>query len=143
MIFVHRTHSGSKQFLCSVCGRGFTHAENFKYHMRRHNGEKPLECQSCLKPFKDPASLSKHLREKHEAGVKTYECNVCNVVLPDLTAYTKHKLAHDEQVAGGETQESMAEASSRTEIEIETETVGEVPTQIIEAPEQVVEGKEF
>ncbi|ODM97308.1 putative zinc finger protein [Orchesella cincta] len=88
----NRTHSGSKPYLCMVCGRGFTFPDNLRCHMKRHSGEKSEECPICHKQFSDACSLKKHKRI--HSGEKPFECSICKKTFSDPSNFAKHKKIH-------------------------------------------------
>ncbi|KAI3365295.1 hypothetical protein L3Q82_010378 [Scortum barcoo] len=51
-----------KHYCCSLCGRTFRHACDYKKHSRVHTGEKPYCCSVCGKRFSQSGYLTVHLR---------------------------------------------------------------------------------
>lgn len=62
------THTGLKEFQCSVCQKFFGRRKTLNVHMRTH-AEKIFNCELCGKNFTQKHSLGLHLKSKH--GITT------------------------------------------------------------------------
>lgn len=60
------THSGEKQFKCTICSKAFHQIYNLTFHMHTHNEKKPFTCNTCGKGFCRNFDLKKHVRKLHE-----------------------------------------------------------------------------
>ncbi|XP_076007831.1 uncharacterized protein LOC143001876 [Genypterus blacodes] len=81
-----------KQYSCSLCGRTFTHAGDFKKHNRVHTGEKPYCCPVCGKRFSQSGYLTVHLR--YHTGEKPFVCNHCGKGFSRSNVLKKHLQTH-------------------------------------------------
>ncbi|CAL4074268.1 unnamed protein product, partial [Meganyctiphanes norvegica] len=75
----------SKEFLCFVCGKGFTTKTGLQEHSRKHSDDRPLICKECGKGFRYRSNLRTHLLA-HE-GKKPQMCSMCS-----FGCYTKANL---------------------------------------------------
>uniref|UniRef100_A0A8C8VR75 FEZ family zinc finger 2 n=1 Tax=Pelusios castaneus TaxID=367368 RepID=A0A8C8VR75_9SAUR len=62
------THSGEKQYKCTVCSKAFHQIYNLTFHMHTHNDKKPFTCAACGKGFCRNFDLKKHVRKLHDGG---------------------------------------------------------------------------
>lgn len=60
------THSGEKQYKCSICNKAFHQIYNLTFHMHTHNDKKPFTCTTCGKGFCRNFDLKKHIRKLHD-----------------------------------------------------------------------------
>ncbi len=65
------THSGEKQYKCSICSKAFHQIYNLTFHMHTHNDKKPFTCGICGKGFCRNFDLKKHIRKLHDNAVLT------------------------------------------------------------------------
>ena len=73
----HMQTHGEKifRFICSECGKGFTHRAYLKYHMSRHTGQRNFKCNFCEKSFRMKFTMTHH--EKIHLNIRPYQCNMC------------------------------------------------------------------
>lgn len=81
-----------KQYCCSLCGRTFRHAGDFKKHNRVHTGEKPYCCYVCGKRFSQSGYLTVHLR--YHTGEKPFVCSFCGKSFSHSSNLKKHLQTH-------------------------------------------------
>lgn len=74
---VYRVHTttNEKPIQCTLCSKGFVHANAFKVHMDSHTGERPFRCALCGKGFTQKGTLKRHMVT--HTGEKPYNCSVC------------------------------------------------------------------
>ncbi|KAK3581280.1 hypothetical protein CHS0354_033013, partial [Potamilus streckersoni] len=74
-----RTHSepkGTVNFICELCGSGFSDKANYKRHVKGHNEEKKHQCPFCPQLFARRWDLTRHFRI--HTGEKEVFCEVCD-----------------------------------------------------------------
>ncbi|XP_069011738.1 uncharacterized protein [Embiotoca jacksoni] len=81
-----------KHYYCSVCGRTFRHAGDYKKHNRVHTGEKPYCCSMCGKRFSQSGYLTVHLR--YHTGEKPFCCSFCGKSFSHSSNMKKHEQTH-------------------------------------------------
>lgn len=81
-----------KRFCCTLCGRTFSHAGDFKKHKRVHTGEKPYLCTLCGKRFSQSGYLKIH--QRYHTGEKPYACGTCGKRFSHSSNYKKHLQTH-------------------------------------------------
>lgn len=81
-----------KNYCCSLCGRTFRHAGDFKKHNRVHTGEKPYCCSVCGKRFSQSGYLTVHLR--YHTGEKPFCCSHCGKSFSHSSNMKKHLQTH-------------------------------------------------
>lgn len=81
-----------KQYCCTLCGRTFRHAGDYKKHNRVHTGEKPYRCSVCGKTFSQSGYLTVHLR--YHTGEKPFGCIVCGKRFSHSSNMKKHQQTH-------------------------------------------------
>ncbi|KAG7251712.1 hypothetical protein CRUP_031456 [Coryphaenoides rupestris] len=75
------THSGEKQYKCSICNKAFHQIYNLTFHMHTHTDQKPFTCPTCGKGFCRNFDLKKHIRKLHDSNPPCLSAN-----LPCLSA---------------------------------------------------------
>lgn len=72
---VHMKQPELKNFICSVCGEGFSKSYLLRDHGYKHSGEKPHKCKiiDCGKAFRTASLLSNHTR--YHSNQKKYKCD--------------------------------------------------------------------
>lgn len=81
-----------KHYSCSLCGRTFRHAGDYKKHNRVHTGEKPYCCMVCGKSFSQSGYLTVHLR--YHTGEKPFGCSLCGKSFSHSSNMKKHQQTH-------------------------------------------------
>uniref|UniRef100_A0A3Q3LZE8 C2H2-type domain-containing protein n=1 Tax=Mastacembelus armatus TaxID=205130 RepID=A0A3Q3LZE8_9TELE len=81
-----------KHYSCSLCGRTFRHAGDYKKHNRVHTGEKPYCCFVCGKRFSQSGYLTVHLR--YHTGEKPFGCSHCGKSFSHSSNMKKHQQTH-------------------------------------------------
>ncbi|XP_075949815.1 uncharacterized protein LOC142951853 isoform X2 [Anarhichas minor] len=81
-----------KHYCCSLCGRTFRHAGDYKKHNRVHTGEKPYCCSVCGKRFSQSGYLTVHLR--YHTGEKPFGCSHCGKSFSHSSNMKKHQQTH-------------------------------------------------
>uniref|UniRef100_UPI003AAD239A uncharacterized protein n=1 Tax=Centroberyx gerrardi TaxID=166262 RepID=UPI003AAD239A len=84
--------SREKHYCCSLCGRTFRHAGDFKKHHRVHTGEKPYCCSVCGKRFSQSGYLKIH--QRYHTGERPYGCSQCGKRFSHSSNLKKHQLTH-------------------------------------------------
>lgn len=87
-----RVRRAEKRFCCTLCGRTFSHAGDFKKHKRVHTGEKPYLCTLCGKRFSQSGYLKIH--QRYHTGEKPYACSTCGKRFSHSSNYKKHQQTH-------------------------------------------------
>lgn len=86
------THTGARNFACSLCGKTFRHNSGLQTHTRyQHTNERPFKCDNCEKSFVDSTSLKVHMTI--HTGIKRYVCYGCGDRYPSNSALHKHRNA--------------------------------------------------
>ena len=82
----NKTHSDERQFVCSVCQKGFKQMAQLRNHSVIHLDKTrsvvpswfaKKQCDLCEKFFADSKCLKKHVQAVH-SKLKPYICQVCN-----------------------------------------------------------------
>ncbi|XP_054454987.1 zinc finger protein 177-like isoform X2 [Anoplopoma fimbria] len=81
-----------KQYCCSLCGRTFRHAGDYKKHSRVHTGEKPYCCSVCGKGFSQSGYLTVH--QRYHTGEKPFGCSHCGKSFSHSSNMKKHQQTH-------------------------------------------------
>ncbi|KAI3362396.1 hypothetical protein L3Q82_012701 [Scortum barcoo] len=89
-----------RQFLCLVCGKGFSQKSNLTRHVHVHTGVKPFRCPLCHKTFSQKATLQDHLNL--HTGDKPHKCNYCAVHFAHKAGLRRHLKDIHVIIGGGE-----------------------------------------
>lgn len=68
-------HSAEKPHVCKFCGRCFRKPASLRNHTYQHTGDWPHKCDLCGKGFIQPYRLRDH--QHQHTGSKAFECNLC------------------------------------------------------------------
>ena len=68
--------SGTKKFVCHICGKAFVVNESLSAHMKVHDDSPLLSCDICQATFKYENSLKTH--QKLHSNLKEFKCTICN-----------------------------------------------------------------
>ncbi|XP_020772899.2 growth factor independent 1A transcription repressor a [Boleophthalmus pectinirostris] len=91
-VHVRRSHSGSRPFECSVCGKTFGHAVSLDQHRAVHSQERSFSCKICGKSFKRSSTLSTHLLI--HSDTRPYPCQFCGKRFHQKSDMKKHTFIH-------------------------------------------------
>ncbi|KAL0809979.1 hypothetical protein ABMA28_010823 [Loxostege sticticalis] len=80
-----------KKFLCDLCGKIVSNAEQLKFHKRMHLGVKPYTCSTCNKSFAKKFNLQLH--ERTHSGEKEHECH-CGRRYGQRSTLLRHMARH-------------------------------------------------
>ncbi|XP_063696737.1 transcription factor E4F1-like [Culicoides brevitarsis] len=73
----HRSHTGSKPFICEYCQKGFAEMGNLRQHVNSiHLNQRKYSCEKCKKTFKTHYSHKVHTRSCITKE-KPYKCQYC------------------------------------------------------------------
>ena len=88
-------HDEVKQFVCSLCQKGFNQKVHLKRHIMVHSGEKYEKCSYCEKSFTDKSTMERHIRMTHmyRADLETgkYKCDNCQKMFKTRIHENHHK----------------------------------------------------
>ncbi|XP_065564689.1 zinc finger protein 287-like isoform X1 [Artemia franciscana] len=87
-----RIHSGDKYFMCSICHKTFSRAENLNVHQRIHSGDKPFKCLICDKGFSQSQHLKTH--QRMHSGDKPFKCLICDKGFSQSQHLKTHQRMH-------------------------------------------------
>ncbi|KAM4696527.1 zinc finger protein Gfi-1b [Rhinophrynus dorsalis] len=91
-VHVRRSHSGTRPFVCSICGKSFGHAVSLEQHLNVHSQERSFECKMCGKTFKRSSTLSTHLLI--HSDTRPYPCQFCGKRFHQKSDMKKHTYIH-------------------------------------------------
>ncbi|XP_029024826.1 zinc finger and BTB domain-containing protein 6-like [Betta splendens] len=77
-----------RQYLCLVCGKGFSQKSNLTCHVGVHTGGKPFRCPLCHKTFSQKATLQDHF--SLHTGEKPHKCGHCAVLFTHKPGLRRH-----------------------------------------------------
>jgi len=63
---MNSAHTGTKRYICTVCGKQFAYSSGLRYHRRLHKADRPFKCQDCGKCFARMGELNRHRRGTHK-----------------------------------------------------------------------------
>ena len=81
-----------KPYLCTTCGRSYTHSRSLSFHERSHSGVVRHRCTVCNKLCVSRSDLRIH--ELSHATKEPYTCVTCGVSCVDFGSFQTHKLSH-------------------------------------------------
>nr|XP_011750139.1 zinc finger protein 547 isoform X1 [Macaca nemestrina] len=88
----HSVHMAGKTFLCSECGKAFSHRHKLADHQKVHTGERPYKCSKCGILFMERSTLNRHQRT--HTGERPYECNECGKAFLCKSHLVRHQTIH-------------------------------------------------
>lgn len=82
----------TRQFVCTVCQRGFSRRYNLGTHIKTHNKNrsKPFGCHLCTKSFDRKHDCERHVSTVH-MGERLFTCKPCNVSFSRRDALSRHQ----------------------------------------------------
>lgn len=86
------SHTGRKDFCCSICNNRFARKFHLEMHMRIHLNIRPHVCETCASSFSTSSDLTRHRRI--HVDVKNYKCVVCERRFKRSSDVIKHMRTH-------------------------------------------------
>uniref|UniRef100_UPI0037E70C15 zinc finger protein 853 n=1 Tax=Semicossyphus pulcher TaxID=241346 RepID=UPI0037E70C15 len=86
------THQTFKPFRCLECGKSFTQKTRLKTHQSVHTGERPFSCKICGKMFSRQDNCLRH--ERFHSGLRPYSCGQCGKSFTVLGNLKIHQEIH-------------------------------------------------
>jgi uncharacterized Zn-finger protein len=93
------THTGNKQYTCTMCPESFINRAVLDRHMRFHGVTPKLHrCEYCFMELSTETVLKRHIQKIHK---QTAICELCKVEFPSREELKDHMLqAHEPSVCG-------------------------------------------
>ncbi|XP_046682389.1 zinc finger protein 836-like [Homalodisca vitripennis] len=88
-----KNHSGSFNFNCETCGKGFTRKVSLEIHSYKHTGIRPFICEFCGHTFTTEPNLRSHIKVCTKDF--SHKCDVCGMIFVLESQLTRHKLQHN------------------------------------------------
>ncbi|XP_069825485.1 oocyte zinc finger protein XlCOF8.4-like isoform X2 [Dendropsophus ebraccatus] len=85
----------NQSFICSTCGKCFTHKSNFMGHLKVHAEERPFCCPECGKLFMYKGHYEKH--QRIHTGERPFSCVECGKCYFHKYSLEKHQIIHTGQ----------------------------------------------
>ncbi|KAG4074439.1 hypothetical protein HA402_015135 [Bradysia odoriphaga] len=87
-----RQHDSEKPYICSICNKGFTTAQQCSDHEFRHKNQRPFECHICDKTFKMKCDLRTHIMCHQD--IRKHACPICEKAFRQLSHLRNHIETH-------------------------------------------------
>lgn len=91
-VHVRRSHTSSRPYSCSTCGKTFSHFVSLTQHKKIHSSARTFECKKCGKHFKRSSTLSTHMLI--HADIRPFACAFCGKRFHQKSDMKKHTLVH-------------------------------------------------
>ena len=69
-------NSGTKEFICDICGLVFKYKRKLVFHRIQHENPDVYKCNICSKKLSNKYTLQEHLKSHENPDM--YKCNVCD-----------------------------------------------------------------
>lgn len=89
-----KTHSNTKSYTCSICGKQFKHTFSLKKHLLVHESGN-YSCDICHKTLKTKQSLQNHIYRHY--NVRNYSCEGCGDTFVTASELQNHRLKHSSE----------------------------------------------
>lgn len=86
----------SNAFICYVCHKSFKNERSLKSHQFPKKTNTQNVCSTCNASFLYLSALTNH-EKMHIAGIKEYQCDICDKAFFDERALRVHKVCHNEE----------------------------------------------
>ncbi|CAL4159253.1 unnamed protein product, partial [Meganyctiphanes norvegica] len=84
-----------KPFLCTICGKGYSHKLTLVNHMKTHDEEQPFYCTICAQGFSRQNILMKHNEIHHSES--PFACTTCGQIFTERDVFTRHLATHTDE----------------------------------------------
>ena len=90
----HLSTHNKKNWLCTICGTGFSNSAYLQRHSKIHDPDyKYISCQHCGKKFGRQDCLNRHTKSAH-SNQRDFECDVCGKGFITKSKLNRHKIIH-------------------------------------------------
>ena len=86
-------HLGIKNFLCTICNKGYVRKKELDRHMMTSHSDKSYDCSQCNKKFKRKDKLVRH--ERSHQVEKFFNCPLCPAVFIRRQMLESHSKVHE------------------------------------------------